>query len=255
MSIKITEYIVFLSSKVNTGKTSLSVNVASLLAKKGYLVALIDLNFHNPSMYNYFSSEGIESKVSLNDYILGSENPNLIVELTPVIERYSLDMKTGGDLFCIFARAEDEKMTKMEQSGSNKLALVKRLIRLISCDIFDREFTVNRNREYLGNPDFVILDLDINSIFWFTNGLSLIDTVFTIDPSGILATPDETHYFQVLDVFESHGKKIESLPPIPFYKDLYQNEFLTVLRYPHHEYSKYVSSITSQALENKIAYR
>ena len=51
-----TEYIVFLN-KFNTGKTSLSVNVASLLARKGYLVALIDMDFHNPSLYNYFSGE------------------------------------------------------------------------------------------------------------------------------------------------------------------------------------------------------
>ena len=114
---------------------------------------------------------------------------------------------------------------------------------------------MNKNREYLGNPDFVILDLDINSMFWFTNGLSLIDTVFTtVQPSRGLATDNDVQYLQILDVFESHGKKIESLPAIPFHKDLYQREFLTVLRYPHHDYSRYVNSITSQALQNKIEY-
>jgi cellulose biosynthesis protein BcsQ len=254
VSTKMTEYIVFLSGKVNTGKTSLSVNVASLLASKGYLVALIDMDFHNPSLYNYFSGEKIERKVSLNDYILGSDNPDLIVELTPVLEKYSLGMKTGGDLFCVFAKAADEKITRMEHSELEKLTSVRRLIRLISCDIFDREFTVNKNREYLGNPDFVILDLDINSMFWFTNGLSLIDTVFTTQPSRKLATHNDVQYFQILDVFESHGKKIESLPAIPFHKDLYPREFLTVLRCPRHEYSRYINSITSQALENRINY-
>jgi cellulose biosynthesis protein BcsQ len=249
----LTNFIVFLSGGENTGKTSLNINVASLLAKKGYLVALIDMDFHNPSLYNYFSDERIEKKSSLNDYILGSENPDLIVELTPVIEKYSFEMKTGGDLFCIFADAEDEQMTRMEHSEREKLAAVRRLIRLINYDIFDRDFTANKNREYLGNPDFVILDLDINSIFWFTNGLSLIDTVFM--PSGILATVDELHSWQVLEVFESHGKKIELFPPIPFHKDLYQDEFLTVLRYPYHAYSKYVNSIASQALENKLTCR
>jgi cellulose biosynthesis protein BcsQ len=250
-----TEYIVFHSGKVNTGKTSLSVNVASLLARKGYLVALIDMDFHNPSLYNYFSGERLERKVSLNDYILGSDNPDLIVELTPVLKRYSSGMKTGGDLFCVFAKAADEKIALMEHSEQEKLTSVRRLIRLINCDIFDREFTVNKNREYLGNPDFVILDLDINSMFWFTNGLSLIDTVFTTtQPSRVLATHNDVQYMHILDVFESHGKKIESLPAIPFHKDLYQREFLTVLRYPHHDYSRYVNSITSQALQNKIEY-
>ena len=79
MSTKMTEYIVFLSGKVNTGKTSLSVNVASLLARKGYLVALIDMDFHNHYLYNYFSGEKIERKVSLNDYILVSDNPKVFL--------------------------------------------------------------------------------------------------------------------------------------------------------------------------------
>jgi len=92
------------------------------------LVTLIDMDFHNPSLYNYFSGERIERKVSLNDYILGSENTDLIVELTPVVERYSLEVKTGGDLFCIFADAEDEQMTRMEHSEKEKLASVRRLI-------------------------------------------------------------------------------------------------------------------------------
>ena len=109
-----TEYIVFHSGKVNTGKTSLSVNVASLLARKGYLVALIDMDFHNPSLYNYFKGERLERKVSLNDYILGSDNPDLIVELTRVLERYSSVMKTGGDLFCVFAKAK----TKIRMHGA-----------------------------------------------------------------------------------------------------------------------------------------
>ena len=91
---------------------------------------------------------------------------------------------------------------------------------------------MNKNREYLGNPDFVILDLDINSMFWFANGLSLIDTVFTTQPSRKLATHNDVQYFQILDVFESHGEKIESLPAIPFHKDLYPREFLTVPEMP-----------------------
>ncbi len=249
-----TDFIVLLSEKSNTGKTSLSINVASLLAKKGYLVALIDMDFHNPSLYNYFIEEGIEKKVSINDYLLGSENPGLIIELTPVVKKYSPEMRTGGDLFCIFADTENERMEGIEHSAKEKSESVRRLIRLINYDILDREFVVNKNREHLGSPDFVILDLDINSIFWLTNGLSLIDIVFMVEPSKIVTNQNKLHSWQVLEVFESHGKTIESFPPIPFYKDLYQNEFLTVLRHPSHEYSRYVESITSRILSNKIDF-
>jgi Mrp family chromosome partitioning ATPase len=59
-----TDFIVLLSEKAKTGKTSLSINVASLLAKKGYLVTLIDMDFHSPSLYNYFIEERVEKKVS-----------------------------------------------------------------------------------------------------------------------------------------------------------------------------------------------
>ena len=249
-----TDFIVLLSEKAKTGKTSLSINVASLLAKKGYLVTLIDMDFHSPSLYNYFIDERIEKKVSIDEYLLGSEDPGLIVELTPILKKYSPEMKTGGDLFCIFADTEMGRMEGIENSEKEKSESITRLIRLINYDILDREFIVNKNREHLGSPDFVILDLDINSIFWLTNGLSLIDIVFMLGPSTVVTNQNKLHSWQVLEVFESHGKTIESFLPIPFHKDLYQNEYLTVLRHPNHEYSKYVESITSRILSDKLGF-
>ena len=249
-----TEVIAFLSDKQNNGKTSLGINIASLLAKKGYLVTLVDLNFSHPSLYSYFNGEEVEKKSTINDFILGSDNPYLIVRLTSVIEKYSSMIKKGGDLFCIFADPKDSEMDRMEVSGKKRLDSVSRLIRLINYDLFDREFAVNKNCEYLGRPDFVILDLDIESIFWFTNGLSLIDTIFVTGQSELIATCNELHSWQVLEVFESHGKKMETYPSIPFHKDLYPGEFLTVLRYPYHEYSNYVESFTSRILSNKMDF-
>jgi hypothetical protein len=244
----LTNCIVFGSGIFNTGTTSLSVNVASLLAQKGYLVTLIDMDFHNPSVYKYFRRENVEKKVTLNDYLLGSENPDLIVDLTPIVERYSLEVKTGGGLFCIFADAQNEHITEIKHLEQGKSTSIRRLKRLVDYDIFDREFTVNKNREHLGNPDFVILDINIDSKFWLSNGLALTDTVFAVEPFLAIGNGTKFFYWQILNVFQSYGKKIQLIPPIPFYKNLYRSEFLTALRYPEHIYSGYVKSVSSLVL-------
>ena len=46
--------IAFHSYKGGTGKTTIAANLASLLAKKGYRVFLLDLDVYAPSLHSYF---------------------------------------------------------------------------------------------------------------------------------------------------------------------------------------------------------
>ena len=43
------------SFKGGSGKTAISINVCALLANQGYNVALLDFDFHGPSLFSLFN--------------------------------------------------------------------------------------------------------------------------------------------------------------------------------------------------------
>ena len=56
--------IAFHSYKGGTGKTHLSANLATVLARQGHKTALLDLDFRGPNLQTLC---GIDSKVTIND--------------------------------------------------------------------------------------------------------------------------------------------------------------------------------------------
>lgn len=60
------------SSRGGTGKTTIATNLAMTFTRKGFNVALLDLDFRAPSLYNIFSKT-IQKTVKnwLNDFLLG----------------------------------------------------------------------------------------------------------------------------------------------------------------------------------------
>jgi len=60
--------IAFHSYKGGTGKTTIASNLSAFLAKKGYIVCLLDLDIYAPSLQTYFE---ITPKKWINDYLYG----------------------------------------------------------------------------------------------------------------------------------------------------------------------------------------
>jgi chromosome partitioning protein len=77
--------IAFHSYKGGTGKTTIDANLAALLATKGYLLFLLDLDVYAPSLQAYFNKE---PKKWINDFLNGTaEVGDGMMDLTSMIDK------------------------------------------------------------------------------------------------------------------------------------------------------------------------
>jgi cellulose biosynthesis protein BcsQ len=170
-----TKSIAFHSYKGGTGKTTIASNYAALLAKKGFRVALLDLDVYAPSLLAYFQKQ---PRKWLNDYLLGeAEVDEVMTEVTDIIEDYSkkYDKATEvrGRLWIGFCNVKKEEIYKIEggTSESSKSQL-RRFIIL-------REKLV---RDY--ELDYVIIDTSPGIRYWSINALAVADTLFLTLKTG-----------------------------------------------------------------------
>ena len=115
-----TKSIAFHSYKGGTGKTTLAVNLASLLAKRGSRVFILDLDVYAPSLQSYFG-EGVHTRIKkyFNDYIGGGcEVEDLIFDLTPTIKDYSKQGRNLRKPFWLFFQSQARGHT--ENRGSQR---------------------------------------------------------------------------------------------------------------------------------------
>ncbi|HEY7733488.1 MAG TPA: ParA family protein [Nitrososphaera sp.] len=170
-----TKSIAFHSYKGGTGKTTIASNYAALLAKKGFRVALLDLDVYAPSLLAYFQKQ---PRKWLNDYLLGEADVDeVMTEVTDIIEDYSkkYDKATEvkGRLWIGFCNVKKEEIYKIEggTSESSKSQL--------------RRFIVLREnliRDY--DLDYVIIDTSPGIRYWSINALAVADTLFLTLKTG-----------------------------------------------------------------------
>lgn len=164
-----TKCIAFHSYKGGTGKTTIASNCAALLAKRGFKVALLDLDVYAPSLLGYFQRE---PKKWLNDYLLGeAEVDEVMTSVTDSIQEYSNQFDSTseikGKLWIGFCNVKKEEVYKIEAgtSDSSKSQL-RRFILL-------RE---NLIRDY--DLDHIIIDTSPGIRYWSINALAVADTLF-----------------------------------------------------------------------------
>lgn len=116
------------SSRGGTGKTLLATNLAILYAKKGFNVALLDLDFRAPSLSSIFKNVKKPSgECNLNIYLDGRCSPEAVT--VDVAKEYSLP----GKFLVGFANPEVYAIrAMMEKSKSWEVSAVKRLFSLRS---------------------------------------------------------------------------------------------------------------------------
>ncbi len=169
--------IAFHSYKGGTGKTTIAANLASLLAKKGYRVFLLDLDVYAPSLHSYFDKN---PKKWINDFLNGSaEVGDIIVDLTPVVEGISNanahnnkleNQKIAGKLWVGFSSPKKEEIYRLEggsgKQESSKIQLLRRFILL-------REQLISFH-----DADYIIIDTSPGIRYWSINALAVADTLF-----------------------------------------------------------------------------
>jgi septum site-determining protein MinD len=114
------------SSRGGTGKTLLATNLTVLLAKKGYNVALLDLDFRSPSLAGVFSKV-IDHPLDcyLNSYLDGRCSAE--TAMSDLTEKFHLK----GKLLVGFANPEVAAIRNMtEKSRSWEVSALKRLFAL-----------------------------------------------------------------------------------------------------------------------------
>jgi MinD-like ATPase involved in chromosome partitioning or flagellar assembly len=234
------------------GKTTLSVNIASLLAAKGCRVALLDLDIALPSAHLFFGLDEDEVTYSLNDYLAG------ICEIEHAMHDLSARFAFKGKLFLLPASIKLADINRLMRQGypAERLVdscdqLVARLgldALIIDCQAGLTETTLPAialadvllhimrldRRDYQGTG----VSIDIAHKLAVSNVYLLANMV----PSGY--TPDEVTA-KLAQTY--HDPVLAALPYAEELSRLASSEVF-VLRYPHHALTKRLQSIADHLL-------
>ncbi|MHA2244315.1 MAG: MinD/ParA family ATP-binding protein [Candidatus Hodarchaeales archaeon] len=113
--------IAFHSYKGGTGKTHLSANLATVLARKGHKTALLDLDFRGPNLQTLC---GIESEITINDLLFDPDlrGQDLLVSFE---DQYKIP------LFAAFASTDFRKMSEIVRADKKqRQRSLKRILKL-----------------------------------------------------------------------------------------------------------------------------
>ena len=172
------------SYKGGTGKTSLSVNLASTYARKGKKVCLMDLDFRAPSLHAIFKKQNLD--YWLNDYLNG------ICEIDKVLVDVTNDLGNGGKLLVALANPSTEAIRDM--TAKDRKWEMKALGRLLSL----RSSLLNNL-----DLDYIILDTSPGLQYSSINAIVTADVVLVVtslDASDINGSQRMTS--ELYDLFE-----------------------------------------------------
>jgi cellulose biosynthesis protein BcsQ len=183
------QVIAFHSYKGGTGKTTLVVNLASLLAKNGFKICLLDLDLYAPSLCSYFAKT---PKEYLNGALSGNARlSDVLIDLTP-------DLSIDGEFFIGLASPSKEDIQNIEIKRDQKwqLAALRQLLRI-------KMQLLNENKF-----DYILLDTSPGIRYWSINALAASDILFMlmkINDMDIVGTKKMIH--EIYDSLTKFGSK------------------------------------------------
>ncbi|MCJ7721926.1 MinD/ParA family protein [Candidatus Bathyarchaeota archaeon] len=172
------------SYKGGTGKTSLSANLASIYARRGKKVCMMDLDFRAPSLHVVFKKQNLD--YWLNDYLNG------ICEIDKVLVDVSKDHGNGGKFMVALANPSTEAIRDMTAKDRKwEMKALGRLLSLRSALLDDGDF------------DYIIFDTSPGLQYSSINAIVAADVVLVVtslDASDINGSQRMTS--ELYDLFE-----------------------------------------------------
>lgn len=184
------------SYKGGTGKTTLSANIAALLAKKGYNVILLDLDVYAPSLFSYFYGKIPKMPNKwLNDYLLGScQIDDFLVDVTPIIRSHDVNKEISGKLTAGFTSPSTDYIIKMDQLQTVKGKTISRFVSLKDQLIMDK------------SADYVIFDTSPGLRFFAINAIAIADIILLVLKMGDMdIAGTRTIVTDIIDPFRTEG--------------------------------------------------
>jgi cellulose biosynthesis protein BcsQ len=276
-----TQCIAFHSYKGGTGKTTIAANLAAMLAAKGYNVSLLDLDVYAPSLQAYFE---YAPEKWINDVLSDDAGVSeVMADMTPVITEHFAPKK-AGKLWIGFSNPQKEEIYKLEGGAGRqtnaKLRLLRKFIQLREELVSDynsdyiiidtspgiRYWSINA----LAIADTLFLtlksgDLDVDGTRKMASDIYSSFTKFgaksylLLNRVGGYCVPhtliSQRHHKQVIPMLQLENDSgtlarevaMDLISAIPCYCDIQfsRKEFLTVLQYPEHPFSKQLEQLAS----------
>ena len=259
--------IAFHSYKGGTGKTHLSANLATVLARKGYKTVLLDLDFRGPNLQTL---TGIETKITINDLLF---DPDLSGEdiLISFEEKYNIP------LFVAYASTDFRKMGDIVRADKKqRQRSLKRILRLrdeLSESGFDFVIIDTSPGVQMESIDGLVIsdatclvlkadDFDIAGTKSMVNQLySLLDSKNYVILNRVVAEtcPPEAGVWSEKDMklvekFEQTIKdemRLEVVTSIPCFCEVAREGSRSIfsLKHPEHPFSKYIETLAEKLLE------
>lgn len=176
--------VAFHSYKGGTGKTLLSVNLATMYAGRGKKVCLFDLDFRAPSLHAAFKTN--DTEYWLNDYLNG------VCDVKRVLIDLSQRRERKGELLVGLANPSTDAIREMSAKDRKwEMKALGRLLALKNSLLNEMEF------------DYLMCDTSPGLQYSSINAIVSADValvVTTIDASDIEGTQRMTH--ELYDLFE-----------------------------------------------------
>jgi septum site-determining protein MinD len=150
----------FHSYKGGSGKTSISANIAVMLALKGFNVCILDYDFRAPSQYIIFKAK---PNHWIGDYLEGK------LEIEETLVDLSKEFSTKGKLLGGFADPSTDAMREMMSKG-RKWETKALHQTLLAKDKITRDMGV----------DYLILDTSPGMLFSAANALAVADLIVVV---------------------------------------------------------------------------
>ncbi|MHA1991687.1 MAG: MinD/ParA family ATP-binding protein [Candidatus Hodarchaeales archaeon] len=154
------------SFKGGSGKTAISINVCALLANQGYNIALLDFDFHGPSLvslFNFPENPELKQNNYINDYI--EEN----CSIDDILVDFSNKFKTKGKFF--IAKASPNPAAIQNMIGKGRRWQMRAMEKILS---------LKKKLKESYNIDFICFDSSPGLHYSSLNSIVASDLVFLV---------------------------------------------------------------------------